>query len=424
MRKHFLAFLMVVVLLAGCCFAAQAEDPITLRVAWWGSQARHDLTVAAIDKFMEKYPNIKVEVEFADFSGYWSRLATQVAGGLAPDVLQMGYVYINQYVKNGVVEELTPYVESGALDIGDVSESMIASGRVQDGLYAIACGSNCPILMYRKDILDAAGVTMPLMPTESEFWELEKKVFEATGRTNGSMTNWENGMRTILRCYGLNLYNEEETALGFDDPSYIVYMWERYLREVESGVKLGVGESTAATAYDEYVSDNWGTGHFSNELSAYETGSGCELELAAQPTMDDAPTPHTYFKPTMYWSIAKTSKQKEAAITFINYFTNDPDCYDIVGMDRGIPVSASVREYLSPKLDESSKKVVAIMDYLSREGNSSPVMKPDVSCHSEINALFASYFEQVQYGLVDDLTAHAKAFMDEANGIITKSLAE
>ena len=40
------------------------------------------------------------------------------------------------------------------------------------------------------------------------------------------------------------------------------------------------------------------------------------------------------------------------------------------------------------------------------------------------NALLGEYFEQVQYGMVDDLTAHAQAFMDEANEIIAKSNAE
>lgn len=50
-----------------------------LRVTWWGSQTRHDLTMAAIEKFEEKYPYITVEAEFTSWDGYWSKLATQVA---------------------------------------------------------------------------------------------------------------------------------------------------------------------------------------------------------------------------------------------------------------------------------------------------------------------------------------------------------
>ena len=51
-------------------------------------------------------------------------------------------------------------------------------------------------------------------------------------------------------------------------------------------------------------------------------------------------------------------------------------------------------------------------------------MKPDVAAHGEISALLDEYTEQVNYGMVDDLTAFAQQFMDEANELITKSLAK
>ena len=420
--KRFLICLMTLTLLLGMVAIAHAEEPTTIRVLWWGSQARHDLTMQAVNLFMEKNPNIKVEVEFTDWGGYWSKLATQAAGGLVPDVVQMDYAYITQYANNGVLADLTSFIDSGLLDVSNIAETLLASAKVGDGLYAIPCGSTAPILMYRKDVLDQAGLTMPISPTESEYAELMQKVYDATGRTNGSDSSWDNGLRTILRCYGLNLYNDEGTGLGFDDPSYIVYMWERYQKEIKAGFRLGVGEGTAATPFDSYVQDIWATCHSSNELSAYQNGSNCDLELAVLPTMDDATQPHSYFKPTMFWSISKDSPNKEAAITFINYYTHDTDCYDIMKLDRGMPASSAIREHLAPNMDETSKKIVAIMEYLGEEGHSSPVMNPDIASHGEIMALYSNYFEQVQYDLVDDLTAHAQAFMDEANAIIAKSL--
>ena len=419
--KRSLICLLVLVLLLGTASTAVAEETQTIRVLWWGSQARHDLTVAAIDVFMEKNPNIHVEIEFTDWGGYWSKLATQAAGGMVPDVVQMDYAYITQYAGNDVLADLTPYVESGALDVSNISETILDSGKVDGKLYAIPCGSTAPVLMYRPDVLEQAGLSMPIEPTESEYAQLMQKVYDATGRTNRSDTSYDNGLRTIVRNYGLNLYNDEGTALGFDDPSYIVYMWERYLSEVEYGHCLKVGEGTASTAFDAYISDIWATCHSSNELAAYQTGSNCDLELALLPAMDDATQPHSYVKPTMFWSIYKDSSVKEAAIEFINFYTHDTDCYDIMSFDRGIPVSSKVREHLMPSLDDTGKKIVEIMDYLE-DGHSSPVMNPDIPVHGELNTLFANYFEQVEYGMVEDLTAHAQAFMDEANAIIANSL--
>ncbi len=424
MCKKILVFLMAFVLVSGMVPLVQAgaEEPTTIRVVWWGGQSRHDVTVQAINRFMEEHPDIKVEYEFSDFSSYYSKLATQVAGGLAPDVITIGYTMIVQYATNGILENLKPYVESGALDTTNISEATLAGGNVNGTLYAVPCGTNVPVLMYRNDILEQAGLTMPIAPTESEYAELQRKVLAATGRTNGSSTDWENGMRTIVRSYGLNLYNDDGTGLGFDDPSYIVYMWERYLREIEEGVKLGVGEGTATSAFDSYVNDVWAGSHFSNEISGYQSGSNCELSLSVLPAMDDGTVPSSYTKPTMYWAISSDSKKKEAALTFINWVTHDTDCYDIVGLDRGVPIASDVRDYLLPDLSDTDKKVFAIMNYVAEEGHSTPIMKPDVAAHGEINTLFGSYFEEVQYGLVTDLTAHAQAFMDEANALIQKSI--
>lgn len=86
--KRILPLMLVLALLCTSAVAfAESEEPVTLRVYWWGSQTRHDLTMAAIEKFEEKYPNITVEAEFTSWDGYWSKLATQVAGNLLPDVI-------------------------------------------------------------------------------------------------------------------------------------------------------------------------------------------------------------------------------------------------------------------------------------------------------------------------------------------------
>ena len=45
--------------------AQSGGAPAELRVAWWGSQDRHNRTIKAIELFQKKYPNIKVTYEFA-----------------------------------------------------------------------------------------------------------------------------------------------------------------------------------------------------------------------------------------------------------------------------------------------------------------------------------------------------------------------
>ena len=49
MMKRILVFALFVSLLVGISSIGVAEEQIVLRVSWWGSQGRHDRTLAAID---------------------------------------------------------------------------------------------------------------------------------------------------------------------------------------------------------------------------------------------------------------------------------------------------------------------------------------------------------------------------------------
>ena len=420
--KRFLSILAAVMLLCTAMLPAigSAEETVTLRVTWWGSQTRHDLTMAAIEKFQEKYPNIKVEPEFTSWDGYWSKLATQVAGGLMPDVIQMDYQYLTQYGQSGVLADLKPYFESGAIDVTNVAESVLTSGQTGDKIYALSTGTNALATFYRKDVLDEAGLEMPMEPTLEGFSELAAQVYEKTGRTQDTLVG-KVALRNLLRAYGYQLFNETGDGLGFDDPSYIVRTWEERMKAVEAGWCLDVGSTSQTTAFDAMVSDNWASWHWTNELQAYQDGSNCELELACWPDPSDAIMASAYFKPSMFWSMSEKSTVKDAAAQFINFFTNDPDCFDIIGIDRAMPISSVIREHITPNLDETSQKVSAYLDYLGQEGKTSPIMKPDAAASGEVEALMGEYWDAVQYGQVDDMTAWAQAFMDEANAILLKA---
>ena len=67
---------------------------------------------------------------------------------------------------------------------------------------------------------------------------------------------------------------------------------------------------------------------------------------------------------------------------------------------------------------ETAAKIAAYLDYLGQDGKTSPIMPPDPVASGEVEALMGEYFEAVQYGQVDDLTAWAQQFMDEANALL------
>lgn len=399
-----------------------ADGKTQLNILWWGSQTRHELTTQMLEKFQEENPDIEVVMDYSDWDGYWTKLPAQVAGGQTPDVFQMDYAKLAQYVENGVMAPLDDYVADGSLDLSNVAQSVIDSGSIDGKLYAVSTGTNAPVMLYRKDILDDLGIEMPMNPTMSEYTDISKKVYEATGLRDTFVTSCSaDNLRFRLRNYGMNLYNDDASALGFDDPKYIVDMWQLALDSQNEGWGLMIGEETATTAFDSMVMDSWSRYQNSNELQAYCDATGKDISMVMIPNTDDATASATYLKPAMFWCVAADSDVKDAAVRFINYFANDTSCYDIVGIERAVPISSEMREYVAPTLDEVGKQVVEFVDYVSQPNMASPLMNPDPAKHSEISDLLSQYSDQVRYGEITDLPTAAQQFMDEANAILASA---
>ncbi|MFV0452526.1 MAG: extracellular solute-binding protein, partial [Propioniciclava sp.] len=87
--------------------ATSASDapaaPADFRFSWWGNDVRADLTKQAVDLYQAEHPNVTVTLEPSDWGGYWDKLATTVAAGSAPDLMQQVDPYIIEYAERGVL---------------------------------------------------------------------------------------------------------------------------------------------------------------------------------------------------------------------------------------------------------------------------------------------------------------------------------
>jgi hypothetical protein len=118
-------------LLTTAVAAAPADgEKIELRIAWWGSQNRHDRTIKVIEMYEAENPNVDITYEFAGFDDYWTKLAPQAAGGNLPDIIQQDYARIEEWVARDVMLPLDGFVESGLIDLSDVPVESIDGGRV------------------------------------------------------------------------------------------------------------------------------------------------------------------------------------------------------------------------------------------------------------------------------------------------------
>lgn len=101
-------------LLAASGSASAVNGDVTIRFTWWGGQTRHDLTQKVLDKYTELNPNVHFETTPSGWDGYFEKLATDTATGGMADIVQMDYMYISTYAKNGSLADLSSYASDGA----------------------------------------------------------------------------------------------------------------------------------------------------------------------------------------------------------------------------------------------------------------------------------------------------------------------
>lgn len=171
-----------------------SSDSSSLVMAWWGNQTRNERTQKILDMYSEENPGVTIDGQFSEFNDYWNKLATAAAGHSMPDIVQMDYKYLQQYVNNNLLVDLTPYIEDGTIDTASCNQDVLNSGKVGDGLYALCNGINAPALLYNKTLLDENGITVKDNMTMDEFIALSREIEEkpvtrptfATTRTSSS----------------------------------------------------------------------------------------------------------------------------------------------------------------------------------------------------------------------------------------------
>lgn len=191
----------------------------SIRVAWWGNQKRADATIAAFDAFA-KESGVNFTYEYNSFDAYWETLATQSVGNNLPGIVQQVTDQYAGYINNGLLLDLTPYVESGALDLSDCDKAYISGGNYKDGLYGVSLGTNVMTVMYNADLFEAAGVEPPKMGwTWSDFVQTARDIYAKTGvqTENIALGMPRYLLETMIRSKGQSLYSEDGKGFGFDD---------------------------------------------------------------------------------------------------------------------------------------------------------------------------------------------------------------
>ncbi|MGP3749955.1 ABC transporter substrate-binding protein [Streptomyces sp. IBSNAI001] len=312
----------------------------TIRFVWWGNEDRAQATKEAVALFEKKHPNIKVQTEFSGYPSYVQKLTTQIAGGAAPDLLQLDRPTFGEYQQKGQLADLSPYVGK-SLRTEKIPASLLAGGKADEGQYAMPAGLTTELLVYDEQLFAEAGVSIP-----DDIWTWDQfaadmvKVQGKTGRAGASDFGWSADLfEAWLHQRGKALYADKE-KLGFSKDDLAKY-WSMLgsLREKKAitspevttksdgsvqNSPMVAEESASETSYDSGVS---------SYVSSYQGGT---VELAPLPT-DSKTASGMPALPPVYYGVSQRSSHKEAATLLLDFLVNDAEAGEILGTTRGTP---------------------------------------------------------------------------------------
>lgn len=384
-------------------------EKVVLRMAWWGSQVRHDKTIQVIEMYEKQHPNVDIEYEFADSDGYFTKLNTLVASDNVWDCFQMGGnfpTYIDKIVP------LDDYIKSGIIDTSKTTDTFLKTTQYNGSQIGISNGVNTYGIAYDPAMFKEAGVPEPAVDwTWDDYADACTKIHDKLGIYGSSKFDdfaAGAGMGIPQSDIKLNFYNDTSDGLGFDDYTLLTpYIKMRAdLTKSEAYPDPGAISEIKDIEGDYLVTGEAAmTWVASNQFTTLADAAGREIKLATIPRKTKGGPAGYSVQSSQMFCISKDSKYPEEAAKFLNFFWTNEEANKILAGERGMTIFSNVADAQAPDQTPDQK---AVNDFVTlvgsfETGESNP-LSPD--CYQEIIDYYNLDIQKVIYG---DMTADEAA---------------
>lgn len=304
--------------------AASAQE-VTIEYWQYFFEARVNAMEQLIENFEAANPNINVEMTHFPYADYRTRTAVAVPSGEGPDIVQLFYGWLNDYIDAGLIQPLPTDTFAPAMVESEFFPMVQAMER--DGAYyALPTAVRSLALFYNERILDGAGVEVPT--TLDELVAAAAATTEVDGAGNITQAGLTTGMtaqdhhwfrEVLVRQMGGEPYLDGYQTVNYDTEAGRAAL-DFYLGLEEQGV-------TAAGFMDEpQAAFRSGRAAFhidgSFRIGALEGERGLQWGVTELPANNDG-LQSNY---SSYWVNAITSSAEgpeyDASVLFMEYITS------------------------------------------------------------------------------------------------------
>ncbi|MGW4381925.1 extracellular solute-binding protein [Kitasatospora sp. NPDC004531] len=337
------------VLVASACSSSSSSsggDKATLSKDGKGKK----ITVWLMDDAQKQWPGVvdeakkeftaqtgaEVDIQWQSWSNYTTKLDTALLSGNAPDALEIGNTQAAKYIDADSFVDLTSV--KGQFDNSDKwLDSLAASGQTADGskTYAVPYYAGARVMIYRKDLFEAAGVTQA-PTTLAELKEALTKVKAANaGTPNFSALylpgkNWYTAVSFGAGSYGVKNVIAKKDGAKFastlSDPKFVegVATWADLQKNFSTG-----GTTSDETDQDAQmakgniaaiIGNGWEVGSVTDEKNGNPALKDKLATIALPGAAAGEPTPA--FLGGSDLAVPTNAKNPGLGATFLQIFTN------------------------------------------------------------------------------------------------------
>ena len=336
-------------------------------------------------KFESANPDIKLNWVVVEENILRQRVTTDVTTGSGQfDLVFIGLYEAPIFAKRGLLKEIATVPES--YDIDDVFKS-VRDGLSNDGkLYALPFYGESCILMYRKDLFDAKGLTMPEQPTYDDIKKFADALTDKSkgiyGITLRGKPGWGENMAfigTLINTFGATWFDTSWKAT-LDSPE-----WKKAINFYVDLMKRNGPPGATSNGFNENLT-LFASGKAAMWIDA-TSGAGplydkAQSQVADKVAFARAPVAATPNGANWLWSwafaIPKASKSPEAAQKFAQW-ASSKEYIKLVADDAGwatVPPGTRKSTYDNPDYQAAAPFAKVTLAAMQAADPTNPCIRP------------------------------------------------
>jgi sorbitol/mannitol transport system substrate-binding protein len=310
--------------------SGSSTSPVTLTVAVVDNPQLTDLQAMTKNVYEKMYPNVTVKFVTLTEDTLRQAVTQDVASHAGKyDVVAVGpYDVSSAYAPNGWLVDLQSYLNSDpSYDEGDLISGIANSLKYKGDLYALPMYGESSFVMYRKDLFQAAGLTMPTNPTWDQIESFAKALNNPSQGIAGICLRGVNGwgenlaaLDTVINAFGGSWFDSSWNAqLTSAADTSAVNFYVNLVRQYGEPGAANDGFTECNNAYQQGKAAMW---YDATVGASNLTGSVAQNTGYAYAPTEDASLQHTGWLWSWALAVESASKNPTAAEQFITWATS------------------------------------------------------------------------------------------------------